>query len=278
MLQIVKKIVRAPGTVHCWVKSAGWGGAVTLAIHRTRTTLGLKQPSHLKIKPHRAKYPVFARLGGSSDMSVFHQIFQQDEYACMRNISSPRLILDLGANVGYSSAYFLSCFPTAAVVAVEPDPDNFEMCCKNLAPYGDRAKVVLGAVWSKRSKLVLSRGAFGDGLEWATQVRESEGEKDEATVDAWDVPSLLELAGGRDIDLLKVDIERGELQVFGDSSLSWLSKVRNICIELHGEDCREVFLNALKDFDYDLGSSGELTISCNLQRKTTPVQLVSKTS
>jgi FkbM family methyltransferase len=267
MLYIAKKTT-------LWVKSAGWRAALTWAAFQTKKALGFQEPSGLKIKPRQSKYPVMARLRGSSDMEVVNQIFVCDEYACVRTISSPRLILDLGANVGYSSAYFLSCFPTATVVAVEPDPDNFELCRKNLAPYGDRAKVVLGAVWSKRSRLKLSRETFGDGREWATQVLESEGNEDEATVDGWDVPSLLQLAGGKHIDLLKVDIERSELEIFGASSASWLPKVRNICIELHGPDCKEVFLDALKDFDYDLGSSGELTTSWNLQRKTTSAQLV----
>jgi FkbM family methyltransferase len=263
MLRIIKKLARVRHTV----KSAGWRATLIWAVYRTKKALGIQQSSSLKIKPRQAKHPVIARRGGSSDMSVFQQIFLSDEYACLRNISPPRLILDLGANVGYSSAYFLSCFPTATVMAVEPDPENFEMCRKNLAPYGDRAQVVLGAVWSKRSRLVLSRGAFGDGREWATQVRESDGKVDGPSVEGWDIPSLLQLASGKEIDLLKIDIEGSELEIFGASSSSWLSKVRNVCIELHGADCREVFLEALRNFGYDLGSSGELTICCNLQPK-----------
>ena len=66
------------------------------------------------------------------------------------------------------------------------------------------------------------------------------------------------------VDLLKVDIERAELSVFGESAGLWLLKVRNICIELHGKDCEEVFFAALKDFDYELKHFGELTICRNL--------------
>jgi len=196
-------------------------------------------------------------------MNVFSQIFLRDEYACLRNISPPSFILDLGANVGYSSAYFLNCFPAATVLAVEPDPDNFELCRKNLAPYGDRVHVVRGAVWSKRCKLTLSRSAFGDGREWATQVHEGEVDNDEEFVESWDVSSLMELAGIQDVDLLKVDIERSELEVFKFTS-AWLKNVRTICIELHGDDCREVFFGALKEFQYSAESSGELTICRNL--------------
>jgi FkbM family methyltransferase len=255
------------GGTYDWVKSVGWRAAVTWTVFRIRKRLGFRQPAELKIKPRWAKHPVVVRLGGSSDLSVFFQIFIFEEYACMRDIPSPGLIVDLGANVGYASAYFLNYFPNARIVSVEPDPSNFEQCRSNLAPYGDRAQVVLGAAWSKRSRLVLSRGTFGDGLDWAIQVHESEGKEDMATVDAWDVPSLMQLAGGDSIDLLKVDIEGSETEIFDSGSLSWLPKIRNICIELHGPDCEKVFFDALQDFDYDLARSGELTITRNLRRK-----------
>lgn len=200
-------------------------------------------------------------------MGVFHQIFVFEEYGCLRDTASPFFILDLGANVGYSSAYFLSCFPAAKVLAVEPDPANFEVCRKNLAKYRDRAKVLLGAVWSHKSRLALSRGKFRDGREWTTQVIATKDSGDGVSVEAFDVPSLMRLAGAEYIDLLKVDIERSELEVFDHSSSSWLPRVRNICIELHGDDCRETFMKALEAYEYDLGVCGELTICRNLRLK-----------
>jgi FkbM family methyltransferase len=196
-------------------------------------------------------------------MDVFSQIFAWDAYACLRSVRSPRWIVDLGANVGYSSAYFLSCFPTARVIAVEPDPDNCKLCRRNLAEYGERARVVSGAAWSTRARLVLSRGTFADGREWATQV--FAGEDGEGLVEGYDMPSLLEMTGGERIDILKVDIERSELDLFGDRSTSWLRSVGNICIELHGADCEKVFFEALRGFDYVVRRSGELTVCQNLR-------------
>ena len=67
--------------------------------------------------------------------------------------------------------------------------------------------------------------------------------------------------------ILKVDIERAELSVFGSSARARLPKVRNICIELHGEDREETFFDSLKDFEYELGHSGELTICRNLRSR-----------
>lgn len=262
------RVWNVAGNFHDWTKACGWRVALTWAVYGMMRKLGFQQPAgRIKIKPRDAIYPVIARLGGASDMSGIQQIFVENEYSCMRDIIPLDFILDLGANVGYSSAYFLSCFPNATVVAIEPSPDNFELCRQNLLPYGDRAKVVLGAIWSERSSLVISRGAFGDGREWATQVQESQGVEGEATVEGWDVRSLLHLVGGTQVDLLKCDIERSEIQLFGGNCSSWLAGVRNICIELHGPDCSQVFFNALKDYDYDFGRSGELTICRNLRPK-----------
>jgi len=196
-------------------------------------------------------------------MDVLHQIFLHEEYACLRDIPSPTFILDLGANVGYSSAYFLSCFPTASVFAIEPDPSNFEILRRNLAPYGDRAKICLAAVWSSNTKLRLSQN-FGDKREWATQVIPA-ARDEKASIDGFDVPTLLDLVNAQHVDLLKIDIEAGEREIFNSRSLSWIERVRNICIELHGNECRNAFMNAITNYEYDIETSGELTICRNLQ-------------
>ena len=198
-------------------------------------------------------------------MCVFSQIFAWDEYACLRSIPSPRWILDLGANVGYSSAYFLSCFPDASVIAVEPDPENYSLCRRNLAPYGKRARVVLGAAWSCRARLALRRGSSRVGGEWASQV--SPAGDGEASVEAYDIPRLLEMTGGRRFDILKADIERSELELFGHNAEHWLDAVGNLCIELHGADCAKIFFGALRGYDYALRRSGELTVCLNLRRR-----------
>jgi FkbM family methyltransferase len=239
----------------------GWRASVTYALFRIKLLLGFPRPAKLKMKPRQAQYPLLIRLGASSDLDCFMEVFDAEEYRCLLDLASPRLILDLGANVGYSSAFFLSCFPEARVVAIEPDPDNFEVCRQNLAPYGDRVLLLLGAAWSHRCKLVLARGA----REWGTQVFEkSEGVP---TVEAWAVPSLMEMAGASEIDLLKVDVECSELRIFDENSAAWLPKVRNICVELHDPECEEVFRRAIQDFDCTLSAGSELTYCRNLRPK-----------
>jgi FkbM family methyltransferase len=248
--------------------SAGLSAAMRWEALRFAVKLGRPEPVAWRVRPRQVVHPLQARLRGSSDMNVFGQIFIFEEYSCLRELKEPSLVLDLGANVGFSAAYFLSVFPKTRVVAVEPDERNMAMCKANLSPYGDRVLLLHGAVWSRSTTLRLSKGVFGDGREWATQVEElTEEEATAVGVQAWDVGSLIDMSGASTVDLLKVDIEKAELSVFGESAGRWLHRVRNICIELHGKDCEEVFFTALKDFDYELRHSGELTICRNLRHK-----------
>jgi FkbM family methyltransferase len=234
---------------------------------RLKRKLSFPWPEHWHAHPRQVVHDLTVRLGGSSDLDVFTQIFVYQEYSCLRGLEDVSLVLDLGANVGYSSAYFLDCFPNSRVLAVEPDDRNVEVCRGNLEPYGNRAILVHGAVWSECTHLNISKGTYGDGREWATQVFQS-SDGSAGDVEGWDVSSLIDMAGNANVDLLKVDIERAELAVFGEAAKKWLPGVRNICIELHGPDCAEAFFGALAGFDYGLEYSGELTICKNLRAKT----------
>ncbi len=216
------------------------------------------------MRPPVLKYPVRVRMFPHSDDYVFDQVFVTREHAPLAGMEEPRFILDLGANVGYASALFASRYPHARILAVEPDPGNFRLCVENLRPYGDRVKVLLGAVWGHNSRLALARGQYGDGRDWAVQVREA-GDQDNAQVEAWDVPALLEFAGEEFADLIKIDIEGSEVQVFMENT-DWLSRVRNICIELHGPHCEEVFDRALRGYDYEKILHGENTLCLNVRR------------
>ena len=217
----------------------------------------------------RAEYPVWLRLQGASDIFVFEQIFVSEQYSCVRDLKAVEIILDLGANIGLSGAYLLSCFPKARLFAVEPDPENAALCRANLAPFGQRARVFTGAVWSRSTKLRLAKGEFRGGREWAVQVAEDDALNagSDGDVQAWTVPDLLKMCGIESVDLMKIDIERAELEVFDESAGDWLPRVRNICIELHDSACEAAFDSALESFDYTRERSGELTIGRNLRRK-----------
>jgi hypothetical protein len=52
------------------------------------------------------------------------------------------------------------------------------------------------------------------------------------------------------VDLLKLDIEGSEAEIFNSGAPPWLGAIRNIVIEFHGAECEVLFLNALQSFQY----------------------------
>jgi len=202
----------------------------------------------------------------ASDYSVFRQIFIENEYAPLDDLTSVATIVDCGANVGYSSLYFLNRFPQAHLIAIEPDPGNALLCEQNLRPYGNRATVIKGAIWPQKARLAIVRGEYRDGGEWATQVQPLVTPSGSTmVVEGFDMPDILEMLKGPAIDILKIDIERSEIALFGSDTKAWLSRVRNIAIELHDDECRRVFQEALSSYNFGVQHSGELTIIRNLQ-------------
>lgn len=205
------------------------------------------------------QWPVSFRYN-SSDINVFSQIFITDEYGPLADLEDVNLVIDCGANVGYSSAFFLSRFPSARVLSIEPDERNYALLKQNLKPYGDRVTSIRSAIWSHKAKLKVYSGDVGEESEWATTVGEC-GEDEKADVEAVDIGSLLKETNRDQIDILKIDIEGAERIVFSQNFEGWISKVRAFAIELHNNECRDVFHRALGSDSFFFRVSGDITIA-----------------
>jgi FkbM family methyltransferase len=221
-------------------------------------------PRIYRLRPADAQYPVYCRVG-SSDKNAFSQVFVEQEYRFLKDAGSPKVILDCGANVGYSAVYFLSQFPEAHVISIEPDDRNVQMLRLNTAPYMGRSTVLHSAIWSHPARLFVSKGDYRDGLEWSTQVRECRiGEAGD--LDAIDIGTLFGRFGLDHVDVLKMDIEGAERVVFSRNYDSWADRVSCFLIELHDEECCDIFFQAIGREKYEVFNSGELTIA----RRTSP--------
>jgi len=226
--------------------------------------LGLSRPYRLYSR--HARHSLWCRPE-SSDLDVFKQIFLEREYKCLDGARDVELVIDCGANVGYSSAYFLSRFPNCRVIAVEPDAGNFAAAERNLAPYGQRVRLLRSGIWPRTAGLKISEIPYRDGRQWAVQVREAAaGESPDMT--AVDIGSLLTQSGCSSISILKVDIEAAERFVFAENYLPWLPAVENLVIELHDDECRAVFFRAIRGLPLRVSQCGELTVCQRLTRRS----------
>jgi FkbM family methyltransferase len=191
--------------------------------------------------------PIFMRTG-TSDRSAFNEVIVKRWYDHPFPGGAPRLIIDAGANVGYASIRFAELYPQADIIAIEPDRDNFELIRRNIAPY-PRVKTLRCGVWPRTTELVIENP---QAKSWAFRVREARpGEQGFTAVG---LAELAEQHPSRCIDLLKLDVEGSEKELFEDPACHrWLSRTRMIFIELHDRikpGCTDAMEKAIESYNF----------------------------
>lgn len=204
----------------------------------------------------------------TSDFKVFRQIFLRNELCdLVEFIGSEKIetVIDAGANVGLATLLLKNTYPKIRVICIEPDNGNFTALQKNITSNSLNAVAVQSAIWSKPTRLYFER-SFRDGSEWSVTVTEkaNDGEYIEAT----SFNEITERFDMKQIDLLKIDIEGSEKEVFtgGEASLDFLSFTKFIAVEIHEEAVRpEEIERLLRAKGFDLAKSGEYLIGRNTQ-------------
>jgi FkbM family methyltransferase len=165
----------------------------------------------------------------TSDGNVLKELLVRGEYDAIRP-QAPRFIVDAGANIGLVSALLATRYPDARIVALEIDVDNFELLKRNVRAYPNVVPLNAG-LWSHATQLVIENP---EARAWAFRARERlDGGAALASVPGLGVNDLLHQFSAPRIDLLKIDIEGGELELFGPEAEQWLDRVDLIAIELH---------------------------------------------
>ena len=185
----------------------------------------LRRGAVARVRVPGLRAPVLVR-GGSFDRTVFRKIFVSREYDPPDTLPAlATLIIDGGANVGYSSIFFAQQYPGATVIAVEPDEANFAALRLNAAPYANIVPVH-AALWGSPGHVHLAAEAS-----WSGHAEAAHGNATD--VRACTVGELVASAGGGRLSILKLDIEGAESSVFAATDLAWLEQTDCLMIELH---------------------------------------------
>lgn len=173
------------------------------------------------------------------------------------------LIVDAGANIGASPLYFSGNMPSALIVAVEPDLDNFQLLSRNVD--GLNVETIRGAVSSTTGHARLIDPGRGH---WAYRMQpiEEKSEEPEGAVPRVTINDIYQshLAAFFPF-LVKVNIEGAEQDLFSGNT-EWVSHTPILMVELHdwmlpkGGTSRP-FLQCISKLDRDFVFNGPVICS-----------------
>jgi FkbM family methyltransferase len=198
---------------------------------RNGVVLHFQKRGQITVVPRGHKFPLTLRAD-SVDPLAFRQVFVDREYdhAMLRSVQ-PRQIIDAGAHIGSASVFFAKRFPKARIIAIEPDPTNFALLKQNTKFYKNIIPVN-AALWSADTQVNLING--NGNSSWAFRVDAGPSSNGETgNVKAITLPTLLREFNIGTVDLLKMDVEGAEKEIFENNASDWLRRVGMLCIELH---------------------------------------------
>jgi FkbM family methyltransferase len=157
------------------------------------------------------------------DMQSIREVWIDEVYRLPFDLQ-PKLLVDLGANIGLTSLWLARRYGCRTIIAVEPSPENARLARLNLTGNDIAAEVVEAAVGPRDGTAFFAEEQDSNLGHLAAAGRE---------VQVFSMEAILSrLPPGSTVDLVKMDIEGGEGPLMREN-LGWLGRVHSIIAELH---------------------------------------------
>ena len=202
------------------------------------------------------KHRLFLRYG-TSDFQLFKNIFITEEYDIHLPFV-PETIIDGGGNIGLAAIVFANKYPDAKIVAIEPEDSNYSILQKNISKYSNITSLKAG-IWHNSSFLNIRNPDSG---KWAFTIEETDMPT-EKSIKGISINDIINECGWERADLIKLDIEGSEKEVFEHNSGKWLNSAKAVIIELHDwikPNCSDAVFTATDHYDFQTSYKGENVI------------------
>jgi FkbM family methyltransferase len=206
----------------------------------------------IKLKNRHFPHGLILRKN-TTDLTIFRQIFLNQEYD-FEYKTEPKIIIDCGSNIGMTALFFINRFPGARIICIEPDPSNYAQLVENTRHYPS-IQCLNAGIWYK-STLMKIEDPNADKS--AFRLVET-GDEGPGSIKAVSVHDLMNQFHLQEIDLIKIDIEGSEIELFSHDYDLWLSKVKSMIIELHDRTrngCSTSLFNALNKYKFNMDIKG----------------------
>lgn len=232
------------GTIQKLLKKTGLKGLITYAKLKTGNTSSVKIPGTANSVTLRKN---------TTDVAVFKHIFIQEEYKFKTDLK-PKFIIDAGANIGLSSIFFSNQFPSAKILSIEVEKENYTVLVKNTESYPNIIPLNAG-LWDKTVALEIVNPEYeATGF----MVRETTDSNPNG-FNAISVNEIMDQYQILEVDLFKIDIEGAEKELLTNNT-EWIGRTKVIIIELHDrkkEGCSTAFLKAFSKHNFECRPFGQ---------------------
>lgn len=198
----------------------------------------IKRPDTNGYSSVNTRFGEFKVRRSETDWEVLRQIFARREcdldrlkqghvvrdlYEATLAAGTTPLIIDAGANVGFTARFFAASYPLAHIISIEPDPENVALCRENTKDFPN-IEVIEAAVGAKPGHVSIARQA---GNAWGSRTYPAESGIRIVTIN-----ELISARGEVGPIIVKIDIEGAELELFSGST-EWIDKTCAVVVEPH---------------------------------------------
>ncbi len=201
----------------------------------------------------------------TTDIPTFKQLFYESEYEFSLDFK-PRTIIDGGANIGLAAVYFSNKYPNARIYSVEPEPSNFEMVKLNTKNYPNVSAFNSALSANDGGFIEIQDVGLGNWGFMTKEVSQENLEKSSSLIPTISISKIMADYGITVLDLVKIDIEGAEKELFENGYEKWLPKTRVLVVELHDRmkpGCSKSVFSAICQYDFSFSHKGENLIFTN---------------
>jgi len=202
-----------------------------------RFATSLRDKSH-NLKSYRWNGKKVFYRSSSSDMDLIYLILLKSnhkaEYFFPFQIK-PKIIFDIGANIGITSIFLSKIFPNSSIYSFEPLIDNFEVLKKNTRDYKN-IEVFNFGLGSRNGSFKVYLNEDVENFGGVSFFPKRKGHKSEpyAECEVKNTNDVIKEIGINYIDLIKIDTEGAEYDILTSLNNKIIKSVSWITGELHG--------------------------------------------
>lgn len=159
---------------------------------------------------------------------------------------SVKCIVDIGANIGVFMTYAASMAPQAKIYCYEPNPDNYELLNSNISSNNLSYRVSASCVAVGAKNGIRHLNISSDSPRHSIIHNQQNGIK--IVAECISLDEIIKRNGNEGIDILKMNCEGAEYEIFYNTSSDIFSRIKKIRMEFHDFNVENMNGRALESF------------------------------